>query len=113
MFARGERRLNVVSMDGRWVRLLQLTGRRITARAALRLDGASAEAAADWLRQTCAERQIHAGAVLVANPSHLTTTRVFTLPSSNSLPDPTAITLPSCGFSFAESGNTRPLLVFS
>src|SRR5690242_17178289 len=35
------------------------------------------------------------------------------LPSSSSLPSPTARTLPFCGFSFAVSGRTMPLAVVS
>ena len=41
------------------------------------------------------------------------TSRATRSPLSKTRPVPTATTLPSCGFSFAESGRTIPLAVFS
>jgi len=79
--------LTVLSVDGRWLKLLRVSGwqsaRKITALLAHPIDGMSDDQVLDWLKQACAARQLEPGPILIANPSHLTTTRLFSLPSTD------------------------------
>lgn len=79
--------LTVLSMDGRWLKLLHVTGsgvgRTITTLMAHPVEGTDDEGMLNLLRQACAAKGFEPGPVLIANPSHLTTTRLFTLPSTN------------------------------
>lgn len=83
---RGAHGLTVLSIDGRWIKVLHATGRHsartITALLAHPIDNLSDDEVLAWLRQACAAQGLEPGAVLIANPSHLTTTRLFTLPST-------------------------------
>lgn len=80
--------LIVLSVDGRWLKVLQAVGRppfrTVTALLAHRVEGLSDEDILSWLKEACAARGIEPGPVVVANPSQLTTTRLFTLPSTDS-----------------------------
>ncbi len=77
--------LTVLSIDGRWLKLLHAAGRTshrtVTALLAHPVEGLSDDDILSWLRQACKAKGIETGSVLVANPSHLTTARLFTLPS--------------------------------
>lgn len=77
--------LTVLSMDGRWLKLLHVTGagRRVTTLMAHPVEGTSDEGILNLLRQACAAKGFEPGPVLIANPSHLTTTRLFTLPATH------------------------------
>ena len=79
--------LTILLIDGRWVKLLHAQGRAssrtVTTLLAHPIEGQSDEDVLHWLRQACAARAIEPGTVLVANPSHLTTTRLFTLPATD------------------------------
>ncbi len=78
--------LTVLYVDGRWLKLLHAQGswmtRTITMLLAHPIEGMNDEEILAWLRQACGP--LHPGTVLIANPSHLTTTRLFTLPSTDS-----------------------------
>ena len=80
---RGAHGLTVLFIDGRWLKLLQVAGGRISTLLAQPIEGMSDEEILVWLREACQQRGFEAGTVLVANPSHLTTTRLFTLPSTD------------------------------
>ena len=81
---RGAQSLTILALDGRWVKLLHVTGgRTIDVLLAHPIEGQRDEEIAAWLRQACAAHPFDPGTVLIANPSHLTTTRLFTLPSTD------------------------------
>jgi Tfp pilus assembly PilM family ATPase len=79
--------LTVVVMDGRWVKVLQATGRQthrtITLLLAHPIEGLSDEDVIAWLREACAAARFEPGSILLGNPAYLTTTRLFTLPSTD------------------------------
>ena len=82
----GVQGLTVLSLDGQWLRLLHSLGRTssrrtITTLLAHPIQDMSDQDVLAWLKQACAAKGIEVGAVLIANPSHLTTARLFTLPS--------------------------------
>lgn len=83
--------LTVLSVEERWIKLLQWTGRgarrNITTLLAHPIDGMSDEEVLSWLKEAALVQPIDSTAVLIANPTHLTTARLFTLPST----DPTEI----------------------
>jgi Tfp pilus assembly PilM family ATPase len=87
LIPKAEHGLTVLSIDGRRLKLLHATGRpsakTVANVLAQSIDGQSDEDIAAWLRQACKTAGIEPRAVLIANPSHLTTTRVFTLPSTD------------------------------
>ncbi len=84
---RGAHNLTILWMDGRWLKLVQLSGRpgarTVSKLFAHAIEGLSDEEIIAWLQQTCTVQQVEPGTVLVANPAHLTTTRLFTLPSTD------------------------------
>ncbi|MBI3324652.1 MAG: pilus assembly protein PilM [Candidatus Omnitrophica bacterium] len=75
----------VISIDGRWLKLLHAAGRggskTVTALLAKPLEGVSDEELTAWLKDACQAKNLQPASVLVANPSHLTTTRLFAVPS--------------------------------
>ncbi|HEX9780012.1 MAG TPA: pilus assembly protein PilM [bacterium] len=83
----GRRLITVLSVDGQGIRLLEArrSGRtwQVETAVALATQGRSAEQVVDELAQACRDAGCDPESVIVANPSHLTTTRFFTLPSSN------------------------------
>jgi len=85
---RSDHGLTVLSVDGRWLKVLQMTGRgAVSALIAHKIEGETEEAVIDWLKAAWSAASLEPRPVLIANPSHLTTTRLFTLPSV----DPTEI----------------------
>jgi len=79
--------VTVVSIDGRWLKVLRAAGwqsaRRITTLLAHPIEGLTDDQVLAWLKQACAAHHLDAGPILIANPSHLTTTRLFTLPATD------------------------------
>ena len=77
----------VLSMGSRWLKVLHTSGRgasrKIDLRTAHPILGLSDEEILRWLQSFCAEKGLEPGEILVANPSALTTVRIFTLPSTN------------------------------
>jgi type IV pilus assembly protein PilM len=75
----------VISIDGKWLKLLHAVGRgsgkTVTTLLARSIEGMSPEELLQWLKETCQAKGLAPSSVLVANPSHLTTTRLFSLPS--------------------------------
>jgi Tfp pilus assembly PilM family ATPase len=88
LFPSGSSSLTVLSIDAHWLKFVHAKGpwgsRTITAVLARQIDGLSDSDIIVWLQQACAERQLEPGPVLLANPSQLTTARLFTLPSTDS-----------------------------
>ncbi|MBI4340944.1 MAG: pilus assembly protein PilM [Candidatus Omnitrophica bacterium] len=79
------RSFTALSIDGQWVKLLHATGapRGRTIASLIVLPVPEGDAGlVDALRQRCRAQGIEPESVLIANPSHLTTTRVFSVPSS-------------------------------
>lgn len=79
--------LTILSVDGQWFKLIHLIGRQtsrtVTTLIAKSIEGMSDEDLVAWLKGACAAKGFEPGPVLIANPSQLTTARVFTLPSTN------------------------------
>jgi Tfp pilus assembly PilM family ATPase len=79
--------VTILSLDGQWLKLLQAEGppksRRITKFAACPVQGSSSEEILQLLRKAAAEEGIVPADVLVANPTHLSTIRLFSLPSTD------------------------------
>ncbi len=79
--------LTVLSLDGQWLKVLHVQGRTfartVTALIAHRIEGMNEPDVLTWLQEAWASSHLEAGTVLIANPSHLTTTRVFTLPATD------------------------------
>lgn len=79
--------LVVLSMDGRWLKLLHGVHHRAhftaTAVLATPIADMNDEALQAWLKEAARAHDFHGCQVMVAHPSHLTTTRLFTLPSVN------------------------------
>ena len=86
-FPKGPQGLTVLSIDGQWLRLLYLAGhgaaRTVSVLFAHQVDHMTDDEVLAWLKEACTSRGFEPGSVLVANPSHLTTTRLFTLPSTD------------------------------
>lgn len=84
---KGSSGLTVLSVDGRWIKLLHAQGswmaRRISLLVAHPMEALSDEDLVSWLREVFAAKGLNPGTVLIANPSHLTTTRLFTLPATD------------------------------
>ncbi len=70
-----------------WLKLLHATGAgassKVDALLALPINGLSDEQVVDQLRQALAAKGLTPHEVLIANPAHLTTVRLFTLPSTD------------------------------
>ncbi len=83
----GGQRTAILCVDGQWLRLLVATGawgsRVPTAALAVPIEGLSQEDVVARLKDLCDVQGIAVETVLVSNPSHLTTARLFTVPSSN------------------------------
>lgn len=83
----GSQAITVLSVDGRWLKVLRASGRppvrTVTALLAHRVEGLGDEDVLAWLKDACAARGMEPAPVMVANPSQLTTTRLFTLPSTD------------------------------
>ena len=79
--------VTVMSLDGQWLKLLQAEGppraRRITRLLACPVQGSSPEDALQRLKKACASDEIVPADVLIANPTHLSTVRMFSLPSTD------------------------------
>lgn len=79
--------LTVLSLDGQWLKLLQLEGaagaRRITKLMACPVEGAGAEEILKTFQGTCATEGVPPREALIANPTHLCTVRLFSLPSTD------------------------------
>ncbi len=80
--------ITVLSVSGQWLKLLHASGRgsdrKIDTLIAQPVAGMSDEAVLSWLRSAWALRSFEPGDVFIANPAHLTTVRLFTLPSTDS-----------------------------
>ena len=80
--------LTVLSLDGQWLKLLQLEGavgaRRITKLLVCPVEGAGAEEILKAFQEACATEGVVPREVLIANPTHLCTIRLFSLPSTDS-----------------------------
>lgn len=83
----GTRGVTVLSIDDQWLKLLHAAGpanhRSITHLMAYPVEGKSDEEILRWLKETCASSGFEPAEVLIANPSHLTTSRLFALPSTD------------------------------
>ncbi len=79
--------LTVMALDGQWLKLLQVDGppsnRRILKLAAYRVEGTGPEALAKTFTEACAAEGLTPQDILVANPTHLCTVRLFSLPSTD------------------------------
>lgn len=79
--------VTVVSLDGQWLKLLQVEGllgsRVITKALACPVEGVGAEALQQRVKKACADEQVIPRDVLIANPTHLCTVRMFSLPSTD------------------------------
>ncbi len=77
----------VLALDGQWLKVLQAEGlgaaRRITRVFACPVEGAGSAEIHAAFRDACVTEGAVAGPVLVANPTHLSTARVFSLPSTD------------------------------
>src|SRR3989338_5034721 len=85
--AAGGRNVTVLSVDGQWLKLLHAArtprGRTVTSLIALPMQDVSLPDLVMALRARCQAQGVEPESVLIANPSHLTTTRVFSVPSSD------------------------------
>ena len=77
----------VIALDGQWLKLLQADGppkaRRITKLLAVGIEQAGTEQIQRAFREACTVEGLSAGEVLIANPTHLCTVRLFSLPSTD------------------------------
>ncbi len=77
----------VMSLDGQWLKLLQMQGpshaRRITKWFVCPVKGASLEEMVRVFQETCTTEGVIPKEILVAIPAHLCTVRFFSLPSTN------------------------------
>lgn len=77
----------VAALDGQWLRILQAEGaagaRRITRLLACPVQGAGMEEIVKTVRQACATEGLEPRDVLLVNPTHLCTVRLFSLPSTD------------------------------
>ena len=77
--------LTLLALDGQWLKLLHLEGppraRRLLKAMALPVQGLSSGEVDEKLREFCAAEGLAPREVFVANPSHLCTVRLFSLPS--------------------------------
>lgn len=79
--------LTVLSVGDRWLKAVHATGRpparKVDAVLIQSVVGMDDEQILGWFRQEWSSRGLEPGQVVVANPSHLTTVRPFTLPSTD------------------------------
>ncbi|MBI3322555.1 MAG: pilus assembly protein PilM [Candidatus Omnitrophica bacterium] len=80
--------MNTIVIAGdQWLKVLHASGRganrKVDALLAHPIAGMSEEEVHAWLKQAWTERGLEPGEVLLANPSHLTTVRLFALPSTD------------------------------
>jgi hypothetical protein len=77
--------VTVISVGDRWLKLLHATGRepfrRVDLLLAHPIAGTDPDEILNRLKEVWGLKGLKPGAVLIANPSHLTTVRLFTLPS--------------------------------
>ena len=80
--------VTLAALDGQWLKLLQAEGppraRRVTRVLACPVQGDSAEQIQQRLRKACATEDLVLREVLLVNPTHLSTVRLFSLPSTDS-----------------------------
>ena len=78
---------SVLALDGQWLKLLQVEGlagvRRITKLLACPVEGKSVEEIAKTFRETCETEGIVPRDLLIGTPTHLSTVRLFSLPSTD------------------------------
>jgi Tfp pilus assembly PilM family ATPase len=79
--------VTVVALDGQWLKLLHAEGppraRKVAKALALPVQGESHEQIEARLKKACATEGLAAREVLLANPTHLSTIRLFSLPSTD------------------------------
>jgi len=79
--------LTVMTLDGQWLKLLRVEGpppaRCITRLLAFPVEGNDQEQLEKTLKEACAAEGFLPSEVLVANPTHLCTVRLFSLPSTD------------------------------
>jgi Tfp pilus assembly PilM family ATPase len=79
--------VTVLSIDGLWLKLLHASGgwraRTITLVAAIPVQGLSDADVVRQLQAACQANGFEPAGVIVANPAHLTTTRLFPVPSAD------------------------------
>ena len=79
--------VTVLSLDGQWLKLLQADGpprgRRITKLLAVPVQDSGPDDILQQLKKACADDGILPADVLIANPTHLSTVRLFSLPSTD------------------------------
>ena len=79
--------LTIVALDGQWLKLLQMEGparaRKVTKVLACPVQGESSEEIQLRLKKACAAEALAPKDVLLANPTHLSTVRIFSLPSTD------------------------------
>lgn len=80
--------ITILSVDQQNIKLLHAAasgrGRAVNALICLPLQESDPVAASNQLKKLCKEQGIEPETVLIANPTHLTTMRVFSVPSANS-----------------------------
>ena len=74
-------RLTVLLLDGRWLKALQVEGRTITHLLTCPVEGKGPEEVLKIFHDACQAEGMAVGETLIANPTHLSTIRLFTLPS--------------------------------
>ena len=79
----GMQGVTVMAVDGQWLKLLQVEGRRITKLLACPVQGSSVDEIHQTFTEACATEGAVVKEVLVANPTHLCTVRLFSLPSTD------------------------------
>jgi len=79
--------VTVLSIDGQWLKVLHASGgwraRTVTVVVALPVQGLGDAEIVTQLQAACQAKGFEPAGVLVANPAHLTTTRLFAVPSAN------------------------------
>ncbi|MDP3766834.1 MAG: hypothetical protein Q8S13_02360, partial [Dehalococcoidia bacterium] len=77
----------LVALDGQWLKLLQVEGagaaRRIVKVAAAPVEGAGPEELVKAFNELCRVEAVAPREVIVAHPTHLSTIRLFSLPSTD------------------------------
>lgn len=83
----GQEKATILSVDGQWLKLVILSGspnnRAVKFLVSIPIQHLKHEAIIEKLKQECQDKGIQVDSVLVANPSRLTTARLFTLPSTD------------------------------
>jgi len=72
----------VMVLDGQWLKLIHVVGRQVTRVLALPVQNASPEEILQTFTEASEAEALNLSEVIVANPTHLSTVRIFSLPST-------------------------------